>query len=316
MSGGGFLGFPGSELPPLADVVFRSFWKLNRGSWSSSVSYRESDIVISEGSSYQCIRANLNIEPPNTTFWREIVSAGTPGTPGANGDPGPTGPTGPAGSVTAASALTLEEVGATPTTSANELKVYNLSNSLRARLESDGEELVIAIAGKQTIYIPASAIAPRISSGCAALERVESGSSTGPNIAHLAFDSAVDEYGQFEIDFPKSWDLGTLTAQFVWTGLTSDTGDVTWGIQAVAEADNDAIDTAYGTAVMVTDTFLTANDRHITSESSSVTVGGSPSVGDSICFQVFRDTSGSTRAADANLIGIRLYFTTDKENDA
>jgi hypothetical protein len=51
------------------------------------------------------------------------------------GDKGSTGTT---GSVTATSDLTLTEVGSSPTTSANEVKLYNLTNVPTVRLESDG----------------------------------------------------------------------------------------------------------------------------------------------------------------------------------
>jgi hypothetical protein len=228
---------------------------------------------------------------------------------------GSTGSTGATGSVSAASGLVLDNSTA-PSTSGTQTAIYSASGVPTVRLISNGSSYGISLQGKQTIYIPAVAISPRSTNGCAAI--ATTALTTGrPEIRHLAFDAATIEYAQFEIDLPKSWNNGTVTAQFVWTGIATGSGDVIWGIQGVAQSDDDTIDAAFGTAVTVTDAFITTNDRHITSESSAMTIAGTPATGDSICFQVYRDaTNGSdTRAADANLLGVRLFFTTDKGND-
>lgn len=235
----------------------------------------------------------------------------------ASGPPGSAGGTGPSGTVTATSGVTLQEQSSAGTAGANEILLQNINNRLTWQLESSGTQVYPLTQGKQTIYVPAGAIEPRKTNGCASLDKVET--TTGrPDIRHLAFDPSTVEYGQFEIDLPKSWNLGTLTAQFVWTGIANGSGDVVWGIQAVAQSNGDTIDVAYGTAVTVTDTFTATKDRLVTSETSAFTVAGTPATGDSVCFQIYRNaTSGSdTRNADANLIGVRLFFTTDKENDA
>lgn len=133
----------------------------------------------------------------------------------------------------------------------------------------------------------------------------------------LDFDTTTQEFAQFQIAMPKSWDEGTLVAQFLWTA-GSGSGGVVWALEAVATGDDDAFDVAFGTAQTATDTFIVANDVHISPETSAMTVGGTPAEGDLVTFQVKRDVSdgSDTLAVDAQLIGVRLFYTTNAENDA
>ena len=66
------------------------------------------------------------------------------------------------------------------------------------------------------------------------------------------------------------------------------------------------------------DTLIAANDCHIGPESSALTIAGTPAEGDLVYFQITRKVAdaGDTLAADAKLIGVRLYFTTNAGNDA
>ena len=120
---------------------------------------------------------------------------------------------------------------------------------------------------------------------------------------------------RFSVAFPKSWNLGTVTFQVFWSGIAS-ADDVDWALQGVAFGDNDSIDTAYGTAVVVTDNAQGAVEECLVSaESGDVTIAGSPA-DDQLCyFRIFRDVSGDAMAGDARLHGIKLFFTTDIAND-
>lgn len=171
--------------------------------------------------------------------------------------------------------------------------------------------------GKHTIYVPASAMSPTVSNGCAALTAVET-TSGRPDMVVLDFDTSSDEHAQFSVAFPKSWNESTVTFKAFWTTTATDTGGVAWGLQGVAASDGDTIDVAYGTAVVVTDACQsTAEDLYVTSESSAITIGGTPAVGDVCYFRVFRDVSDAadTMEEDARLIGIQLFFTTDTGED-
>ena len=135
----------------------------------------------------------------------------------------------------------------------------------------------------------------------------------------LDFDNGSDEHAQCQVAFPKSWNEGTVTYQVYWTTTATDTDGVAWALQGVAVSDNDTIDVAYGTAVVVTDNAHgAAEDLSVTVESGATTIAGSPAAADMIFFRIFRDVSngGDTMAEDARLIGIRLFYTTDAANDA
>jgi hypothetical protein len=176
----------------------------------------------------------------------------------------------------------------------------------------------IKTAGKETIFVPAAAMLPTASNGCANITTAET-TSGRPDMNVLDFDASSDEHAQFQVAFPKSWNEGTVTFQAFWTTTASDTDGVAWGLQGVAVSDNDTIDVAYGTAVVVTDDALgAAEDLCVTAESGAITIAGSPAAGDMCFFRIFRDVSDSNddMAEDARLIGIKLFFTTDAANDA
>jgi len=175
----------------------------------------------------------------------------------------------------------------------------------------------IKIAGKETMWVPASAMYGATTNGADA-QQVET-TATRPDLKVLDFDKDTDEFAQFSVAFPKSWNEGTITYQVYWTPGSTNTGDCIFGLQGVACADNDTIDVAYGTAVNVTDAGIgTVEDQQISSESGAVTIAGSPAAGEITYFQLFRDANagGDTFTADARVIGVRIFFTTDAANDA
>ena len=171
-------------------------------------------------------------------------------------------------------------------------------------------------AGKETIYIPAAAMYPNSTNGCADLDQTEL--SNGPELKSLDFDKDSDEFAQFTVAFPKSWNEGTITFQVFFTANTTNTGTTAWGLSGVALADNDSCNTAFGTQVVATAKAHsgTANDLNVTAESGAVTIAGSPSTDEQVFFQISRDVSADDLTADAKLLGVKLFFTTDAANDA
>jgi len=177
--------------------------------------------------------------------------------------------------------------------------------------------LPYAIVGKQTVYIPASAMIPATTSGPAAAT-LES-TTNDVNYSVLDFDATADEHAHFQIAMPKSWNEGTVTYQVYWSSTATDTDGVAWAMEAMSLADNEAIDASWGTAVVVTDDVQgAAGELYITAESSALTIAGTPAAGDLCFFRVFRDVSDANDDAteDARLIGIKLFYTTDRHNDA
>jgi hypothetical protein len=170
--------------------------------------------------------------------------------------------------------------------------------------------------GQQTIWLPAAAMTPTTTNG-AATGSTEL-ATNDVMVKYLAFDASTAEKAQVMVQMPKSWDEGTIIAQFVWTHPATDTNfGVVWGIKAVAFANDDAMDAAFGTEQEVADTGGTTSDCYITSETSAMTVAGTAGAEELVCFEIYRDpTDGSdTMAVDAWLIGVKLHYTTDAAKD-
>jgi len=174
----------------------------------------------------------------------------------------------------------------------------------------------VKVAGKETIYVPATAMYPNTTNGSSALTQVEL--SNGPEIKVLDFDASSDENAQFSVAFPKSWNESTVTFQAFFTVTGTNTGTVAWGLSGVAVADNDSCNTAFGTNVVATAKAHsgTSNDINVSAESGNVTIAGSPSTDELVFFQVMRDVSADSQTGDARLLGIKLFFTTDAKNDS
>jgi len=171
------------------------------------------------------------------------------------------------------------------------------------------------VAGLETIYVPASAMYPNTTSGCADIAQVEL--ANGPELRCLDFDASSAENAQFTVCFPKSWNEGTITFQAFWTVTGTDTGTVAWGLSGVSIADDVSVNTAFGTNVVATAKAFsgTSNDMTVSAASGAVTVA-SAAVDTQTYFQVMRDVSADSQAGDARLLGIKLFFTTDAKNDA
>lgn len=171
--------------------------------------------------------------------------------------------------------------------------------------------------GKQTIFIPASAMLPRITNG-PSLGSLETATNR-VNVSTLDFDPTTQEFAQFQVAMPKSWDEGTVTYDVIWYHpATTVNFGVVWSLAGVALSDTNALDTAFGTAVQVADTGGTTNALYDSPESGAVTIGNTPAENDYVIFQIARvPADGSdTMAVDARLLGVRLFYTTNAGNDA
>lgn len=190
-----------------------------------------------------------------------------------------------------------------------------LSRSAAGELAVEGT--IVKKVGKETIYIPASAMISRTTNGAAA-GTVET-TTNKVMFSTLDFDTTTQEFSQFSIRMPKSWNESTITAAFTWSHASTTTNfGVVWALEAVALSDDDAGDTAFGTAQQVADTGGTTNDIYVTSATSAITIAGTPAAEDWVVFQVKRVPSdgSDTMAIDARLHGVTLYYTTDASTDA
>jgi hypothetical protein len=175
----------------------------------------------------------------------------------------------------------------------------------------------IKIAGLETMWVPASAMYATTTNPAEAAQ-VET-TALRPDMKVFDFADTADDFVQFSVAFPKSWNLGTVTYQVFWTPSTTNTGNCIFGLQGVAIGDGDTIDIAYGTAVDVTDAGIgTIEDQQVSPVSGDVTIAGSPADDQQTYFQLYRDANagGDAYTGVARVLGIKIFYTTDAANDA
>ena len=178
--------------------------------------------------------------------------------------------------------------------------------------------LVNAAIGKQSMWVPAAAMYPTQSNGCASITGVET-TAGRPDMYVLDFDASSDENAQFSIAMPSYWNEGTITFQVYWTTAATDTDGVAWALSGVVCSDNDTIDAAFGTADVVTDDARgAAEDLCVTAESAAVTIAGTPAAGELAYFNIMRDVSDANddMTEDARLIGVKIFYTVDDVHEA
>lgn len=186
--------------------------------------------------------------------------------------------------------------------------------------DTDGDFLVVGDAsgvkrvspgGVQTLWLPADEWTPAVTNGAAAYSSTET-TALRPDVNSLAFATAADDFAQAQIAFSTAWNLGTITYQVYWSHPSTTTNfDVLWAFECVSVGNDDTIDVVYGTVVTLGDTGGTTEDLYVSPESAAVTCGGTPADGDITFFQIYRDVSGDAMAVDAELHGVKIFFTTD-----
>ena len=176
--------------------------------------------------------------------------------------------------------------------------------------DDDGK---IALVGVSEVIgcFPAAAMKVQATNGAATLAWDESTTNKVMQ-GYLAFDKDVIEYAQFSFRAPKALDESAgLTAIFVWKEDAAATAhDCVWQIEMQAQGDADTIDSAWGTAVTVTDTG-TSGTRRISADTAAITPGGTWAAGDEVIVRVSRKaTDGAdTLDVDAHLLEVVLMAT-------
>jgi hypothetical protein len=190
-------------------------------------------------------------------------------------------------------------------------RLYSKADGKIYRIPFGGSEVEVggggAATGYKTKFIPASQITPRSDTG--ATPGVYESSTYKVHFETLDFDPDIAQYGQFSFIMDEDWDRSTVKVKFLWMADTG-AGNVIWSIQGQALSNDDAIDAAWGTAVSVTDALTALLDNELTDATGAVTIGGTPALADTICFQVYRDaTNGSdTFTGPARLLGVLIQY--------
>lgn len=159
--------------------------------------------------------------------------------------------------------------------------------------------------GSSNVFVSASAMIPRVTNGAA----VNSSETTTNDVNYdtLDFDPTTSEGAQFWLTLPNNWNAGTVTFTPFWTA-DGGAGTAIFTLAGRSFANDDALDTAFGTLQSSTDTLIAAGDMHIGPASAAITIAGTPANGVPVCFQVTRDVA-DTLNADARLIGIQISYT-------
>lgn len=179
-----------------------------------------------------------------------------------------------------------------------------------------GKPVISGNIGKQTIGVGAGGMTPATTSGCKGATQTET-TTYKVNYKYLAFDKDAIEYAHFDFPSPKGYNASTMTFIVDWTHPAATTFDVIWTLELLALDNDDALDTAYGTGVDVTDTGGTTGDLYQSVESGAVTPSGTPAKLDRIMGRISRKaTDGAdTLDVDAHLIGISVLMTIDAGTD-
>ena len=175
---------------------------------------------------------------------------------------------------------------------------------------------VVEQIGKKTISIPGSAWQARASNG-AATSTTES-STNKVNRKTIDFVDGSQTFAQAVIAMPKSWNLTTLSYR-VYFDDTVANNSVVWQLQALCLRDNDTIDTAFGTAVAITEGVNSATTvTNISAESGAVTAGGTCAANGALFLQLYRDgaAGGDSNTGTAKVYDVQIYYTTNAGNDS
>lgn len=167
--------------------------------------------------------------------------------------------------------------------------------------------------GRRTLWLPAGAMtAP--STGGAAPGTLES-AVNGQLFQVFDFDQDTAEAVRIVTALPKAWDGGTLAAQLLWTAEAA--GDVVWTVAAVALDAGTSLDAAPGAAIPVTGTLASAGTLQVTTEAGPLAPSGTPSPDGLLALKIVRVAGdlADTLAADARLIGLRLFYAVDAASD-
>ena len=171
-----------------------------------------------------------------------------------------------------------------------------------------GAEVDTALVETQDLWIGAEAMVPNTTNGAEFASRELP--TNDVMISAMKFYTKTAELAQFTCTPPGKWNAGTVKFTAYWTngaGLTTETID--FDLAAVALANDDPLDTAFGTAANITDTWIAQDDLHISAQSAAITIAGSPAAGEMVIFRLSRDVAADNMTGDVEIIGIQLEYT-------
>ena len=272
--------------------AIRFNWK---GAYSGGTAYVVDDVVSSGGSSYMCIQAHAaGTQAVSVTAYWSVMAEG--------GD-------------VATTLTTQGDVLFRDGSGLQRLAKGTAGQALKINAGATAPEWGGVTAGLSTIWVPANAMTPTDDAGCEAIASVPTQAGR-PDMIVLDFPVSADKFAQFQIAFPKSWNEGTITYQVYWCSTAADTDAVNWTLQGVSVPDNSTIDVAYGGIVDIDENNQGAAEEMLVSAVSGALTIASAAADTVTFFRIGRDVSEGNAAEAARLLGVKLFFTTNAENDA
>jgi len=171
--------------------------------------------------------------------------------------------------------------------------------------------------GKHAINFPAGMWRPQTTNGCGLLQTEES-TTNDVMTDFRAFANGSTTYAQVWFRAPKSSDeSASFSGRIAWKEASGATTHVCrWAVEAQAQGDSDALDSAWGTAVAVDDTGTSGTRREIAF--TGLTPAGTWAEGDWIGIRLSRlgGHANDTLDVAAHFIGLQLDLTVNAATDA
>lgn len=174
----------------------------------------------------------------------------------------------------------------------------------------------VLLQGEHALFIPAEFITPQMTNPCANIATLETANNL-VNYTYRAFEASSVEYGQIGLFLPKSWNGGTIQYRVAWSHPETTTSfGVVWSLCGVSVGDGEALDSAFGSAVQVSDTGGATDTLYVTDWSDPVTIAGAGSSEEQI-LKIGRlvNDEDDTLAVGARLHRIEILLTIDKGTD-
>jgi hypothetical protein len=153
-----------------------------------------------------------------------------------------------------------------------------------------------------SLFIPVGLIYPSQTNGSSGVNQYET-TTNKINYVCVEFTDESQTYAEFDLIMPSNYDGGTISYIVHWTAIAGTPSQtVMWELQGRALADNESIDQNFGSAIQISDAFQSSEVVHVTDESGSLTLAGSPSGSRRVQFRLSRN--GGTLAQMARLLGI------------
>lgn len=188
-------------------------------------------------------------------------------------------------------------------------------STLGRRIRWDGSAWAVDDRRYETVVIPASILTPRDTDG-GVTERDEY-VSNDINKEYAVLPDGAYDYFDLGLYLP-GWDMTTFKLKFRWTSDTgSSAGDtVELGAKAKFGGDDAAIDAAYGTQQVISDTLLANNgaDYQVTAATPAITPAGTAS--EFVDLTVWRNYTGTDdMAEDLRLLEILLQYPLAEDHE-